>query len=136
MTNETLDLLEAVLQDELKATKTTDESKKAKAMQNACMIAERLSEAEEGVVKWQEMENRKEIEEERIRSMIQIEANKKRPSIGQATLEVVKVGVPAVLSIASLLVYRKSFKEMGNFEETGHYTSNMSRELHLPKILK
>ena len=136
MTNETLDMLEAVLQDELERTKTEDTIAKAKAMNNVYRLTQRLDEAEESVIKWREVENRKETEEARIQAMIQTEAAKKRLSVGQIALELVKVCVPAGLSIASLVVYRKSFKEMGNFEETGHYTSNMSRELHLPKILK
>lgn len=136
MTNETLDMLEEVLQGELERTKTKDMTEKTKAMNNVYRLTQRLNEAEESVVKWQEVENRKQIEQDRMWTTLQIEAEKKRPSIGQVALEVLKVGVPACLSAASLLVYRKSFKEMGHFEETGHYTSTMSRELHLPKILK
>ena len=136
MTNETLDMLEEVLQGELKRTQDEDVTTKTKAMNNVYRLTQRLNEAEEGAIKWQDVENRKEIEEARIQSMIQIEAAKKRPSISQVALELVKTCVPAGVSIMGLVIYRKSFKEMGHFEETGHYTSNMSRELHLPKILK
>lgn len=127
MTNETMDLMERVLQDELERAdkgEASDETR-YKAIQNAYQIAEKLNEAEQAVIRWQEIEDRKEIE-----------ATKKRLSPTQIAMEVMKVGVPALMTVATLYVYRKSFCEMGHFEETGHYTSNMARELHLPKLFR
>lgn len=138
MTNETMDLMERVLQDELeRADKggASDETR-YKAIQNAYQIAEKLNEAEQAVIRWQEIEDRKEIEKAKLESAKEIEATKKRLSPTQIAMEVMKVGVPALVTVATLYIWRKSYCEMGHFEETGHYTSNMSREVRLPRILK
>lgn len=85
-----------------------------------------------------EIEDRKvkdhfDIEMERAQTQLQVEKEKQKLSWKKVVFEMSKVVVPAAISA---VVFFKGQERMIKFEETGRFTSSVSRESHLPNPLK
>lgn len=71
--------------------------------------------------------------EEERKNQIQIEEMKQKVTWQKAALEIGKILIPAGISTVTFFVGQK---RMIQFEETGRFTSGVSREIHLPRIFK
>lgn len=134
MQDETFTLLEDTIQKQLLEIKGMDESQeteRSKLTQDTVKLIEKMTEAETASAKWYDDQQRREIEKERNKSSIELEYHKQQMDWKRMALEIGKITVPTILP---LLIWRKSFKEMLKFEETGRFTTSASRELRLPKI--
>lgn len=135
MTKETMELLERQIRTDLKRLDQLNEdpATRSKAVHDVSMLIERLTDAENAAEKRIDNEGRREIDKARNESTVQLERQKQDLDWKRLGLEIAKIAVPVVVP---LFVWRKSFKEMVTFEETGRFTSSASRELRLPKIFK
>lgn len=133
MTDVTLKMLEDQIQTEITRLQTLDDdpAKRSKAVQDIVKLVEKLTEAECASEKWYDNQERREIDKERNKTNAEIERRKLELDWKRMTLEIGKIVIP---TFVPLIVWRKSFKEMITFEETGRFTSSVSRELHLPRI--
>ena len=73
-------------------------------------------------------------EKEANSAMIQVETEKNKLDWKRIVLEASKVIIPAAVSLITLRQWSCKFERMLKFEETGHFTTSASRELHLPKL--
>lgn len=130
----TMNLLEEQIQRDIQrldAYSNEDGSERSKAVQDVTKLIEKLVEAETANEKAVEDQERREIDKNRNESSADIERLKQRIDWRRMILEVAKIIIPTVLP---LVIWRKSYTEMLQFEETGRFTSTASKELHLPKI--
>lgn len=140
MTQETMEMLESEIQNQitdLANYDVTDEKEakaKSAAVGDVTKLLERLTEAETANEKWFDNQERREIDRERNRTMVQIETEKNKLDWKRGILEGVKVVIPAAVSLITLHQWSCKFERMLKFEETGHFTTSASRELHLPKL--
>ena len=134
MKDTTLDLLEEQIRKDIQkldAYPEGDDGKRSRAVQDVTKMIEKLVEAETANEKALEDQERREIDRTRNESSADIERLKQRIDWRRMILEAAKIIVPTVLP---LVIWRISYKEMLQFEETGRFTSTASKELHLPKI--
>lgn len=110
--------------------KLSEDGKKM-AIQQACEIGKLLNQADEIYYQYETNKDRVEKEVEKNKDMIELEEKKIKVPWQRTAIDVAKIVVPCVVP---LIIWRKSFKEMLKFEETGRVTSNASRVLHMPKI--
>ena len=140
MTQETMEMLESEIQNQITDLANYDvtdekESKaKSAAVSDVTKLLERLTEAETANEKWFDNQERRAIDRERNNSMIQVEAEKNKLDWKRGLIEVSKVAIPAAVSLITLRQWSCKFERMLKFEETGHFTTSASRELHLPKL--
>ena len=140
MTQETIEMLESEIQNQITDLAnydvTVEEEAKAKssAVSNVTKLLERLTEAETANEKWFDNQERRDIDRERNKTMVQIEAEKNKLDWKRVVLEGAKVVIPAAVSLITLRQWSCKFERMLKFEETGHFTTSASRELHLPKL--
>lgn len=130
----TMNLLEEQIQRDIQrldAYFNEDGSERSRAVQDVTKLIEKLVEAETANEKAVEDQERREIDKNRNESSADIERLKQRIDWRRMILEVAKIIIPTVLP---LVIWRKSYTEMLQFEETGRFTSTASKELHLPKI--
>ena len=133
MTKETLQLLEGQIQTDLQRISNfdDDQANRSKVVQDVTKLIEKLTEAESSNEKFVDNAERRDIDRKRNESTVALERQKQNLDWKRMSLEILKVAVPVIVP---LFVWRKSFKEMVTFEETGRFTSSASRELHLPRI--
>ena len=140
MTQETMEMLESEIQNQITDLANYDvtdekESKaKSAAVSDVTKLLERLTEAETANEKWYDNQERRDIDRERNKTMVQIEAEKNKLDWKRWMLEGAKVVIPAAVSLITLRQWSCKFERMLKFEETGHFTTTASREVHLPKL--
>ena len=140
MTQETMELLESEIQNQITDLANydiTDEKEakaKSAAVSDVTKLLERLTEAETASEKWYDNQERRAIDRERNNAMILVEAEKNKLDWKRGLIEVSKVVIPAAVSLITLRQWSCKFERMLKFEETGHFTTSASRELHLPKL--
>lgn len=140
MTQETMEMLESEIQNQitdLANYDVTDEKEakaKSAAVGDVTKLLERLTEAETANEKWFDNQERRTIDRERNSAMIEVEAEKNKLDWKRGLIEVSKVAIPAAVSLITLRQWSCKFERMLKFEETGHFTTSASRELHLPKL--
>ena len=141
MTQETMEMLESEIQNEisnLRYYNDTEDERDAKAksaaISDVTKLLERLTEAETANEKWFDNQERRVIDRERNSAMIQVETEKNKLDWKRIVLEASKVVIPAAVSLITLRQWSCKFERMLKFEETGHFTTSASRELHLPKL--
>lgn len=125
--------LEDIFMTKIKeANGETNEEKRKEKMQEALKIGEMLNKHEETFYQYWTTQDRIEKEEKKNEDMINLEKEKIKVPWQRTAIDVAKIVVPTVIP---LILWRKSWKEMLRFEETGRFTSNASRTIHMPKIL-
>lgn len=140
MTQETMEMLESEIQNQItdlvNYDVTDEKGAKAKsaAVGDVTKLLERLTEAETANEKWFDNQERRTIDRERNSAMIEVETEKNKLDWKRGLIEVSKVVVPAAVSLITLSQWSRKFERMLKFEETGHFTTSASRELHLPKL--
>lgn len=140
MMQETMEMLEEEIQNQITDLTNYDinnekeEKAKSNAINDLAKLLERLTEAETANEKWYDNQDRREIDRERNRTMVQIESEKNKLDWKRWVLEGAKVAIPAAVSLITLHQWSCKFERMLKFEETGHFTTSASRELHLPKL--
>lgn len=133
MTQETIEMLESEIQNQITDLAnydvTVEEEAKAKssAVSNVTKLLERLTEAETANEKWFDNQERRDIDRERNKTMVQIEAEKNKLDWKRVVLEGAKVVIPAAVSLITLRQWSCKFERMLKFEETGHFTTSASR---------
>ena len=129
--------LEKQLNDEMaRLEKTEDTKARAIIVENIGTICEKITEAENADERYFNNKDKIKIETEKIKNDLEMEKLKSRSDIRKAVVELVKIVVPAGLSLVTLEVWRSRFDKMLYFEKTGRLTTNASREVKLPKIFK
>ena len=140
MTDHTIRLLESEIQDQIEKLDEYDISDekgakaKSLAINDVTKLLERLTEAEIANEKWYDNEERREIDRQRNNNMLLVEAEKNKLDWKRGILEGAKVVIPALVSLITLRKWGIKFDKMLKFEETGHFTTSASREVHLPKL--
>lgn len=135
MTKETMDLLEELIQNQVTMIFNADEdyANRSRDIQDLTRLVEKLTEAEIADETKENNAERRRMDEEKNVTAAVLEEKKLKIDWKQYVIEIGKILVPTVIP---LVIWRKSYKEMITFEETGRFTSSASRELKLPKILK
>ena len=140
MTQETMEMLESEIQNQitdLENYDVTDEKEakaKSAAVSDVTKLLERLTEAETANEKWYDNQERRDIDRERNRTMVLVESEKNKLDWKRVVLEGTKLIIPAAVSLITLHKWSIKFDKMLKFEETGHFTTTASREVHLPKL--
>lgn len=133
MSNETYNELEGAvltaLEDVQNASGTESYGKK---VADAVQLIDRLLEADKNFDESVDKAERREIDRDRNEANAQIEIEKSSLSWKKVTFELVKVFGPVLASVVSFGVFQN---RMLRFEETGRFTSSVSREMHLPNLL-
>lgn len=133
MEKETLEMLESCFiyrMEEIEQEDNTEEQKKL-AVQQACEVGKLLNQANEIYYQYETNKDRIEKDEQRNKDMVELERDKIKVPWQRTAIDVAKIAVPVIVP---LIIWRKSWKEMLKFEETGRFTSNASRTIHMPKI--
>lgn len=135
MTNETYDLLEEAVRDQIEAIKMTDSGSKEEgyAIDRTAILTNLLITVDKDNADYYDKEERRRIEESKFKDANQTERDKQKLTWGRALLEMGKVVVPVVVTMFGYDVFQKRVLK---FEETGRITSTAGRDLHLPKFLK
>lgn len=111
-----------------------DEAERSKAVSDLTKLLERMTEAEIANEKWYDNQERRQIERDRNEMMVEVETIKSKSDKKRVVLEIVKVGIPALVSLVTLHKWGTKFDSMLKFEETGHFTTTASRQVSLPKL--
>lgn len=135
MTETTYNLLEEVVQTQLRRTKSFDtETKEGKdALAKSVQLTELLITADKDNADYYDKEERRRIEEERNKAATEVEKEKQKLTWGRVGFEMGKVLLPLAAQIAAFGVLQK---RMFKFEETGRINSTGGREMHLPRFWK
>lgn len=135
MTDETYNMLERAVQVQLEAIENLDtESKEGKdALMKSTRLVELLIASDRENLEYYDKEERRRIDEERNKAANETERKKQELTWGRVGLEMAKVVVPLMVSIAGYNVFQKRILK---FEETGRISSTAGRELHLPRFFK
>lgn len=132
MTDKNLLELEEIYMVSLrKAMNETSEEKREKKLKEALQIGELFNKNEETYYQYTASEYRIDKDAEKSRDMIELEKEKIKIPWQRTAIDVAKIAVPVIIP---LVIWRKSFKDMLRFEESGRFTSNASRVIHMPKI--
>lgn len=124
--------LEEIYMDSLREARSeTSEDKREEKLKEALRIGELFNKNEETYYQYTASEYRIEKDAEKNKDMVQLEREKMEVPWQRTAIDVAKIAVPVIVP---LLIWRKSWKEMLKFEETGRFTSNASRTIHMPKI--
>lgn len=135
MTQETYNLLESAVQNQLKTVygmKLGSQEGK-EALTKAISLTELLITADKDGYDYHDKEERRRIEEKKNDAAAEVEREKAKLTWGRVGLELGKVIAPILVSFAGYNVFQKRVLK---FEETGRIVSTAGRELHLPKFLK
>lgn len=135
MTETTYNLLEEAVQQQLARVSTFDsETKEGKeALTKAVHLVELLITADKDNTDYYDKQERRRIEDDRNKAMVEIERDKQKLTWGRVGLELGKVIAPILVSFVGYNVFQKRILK---FEETGRISSTAGRELHLPKFMK
>lgn len=136
MTEKTMSMLENQIQKQLEELDNfkNDEAERSKAVSDLTKLLERMTEAEIANEKWYDNQERRQIERDRNEMMVEVETIKSKSDKKRVVLEIVKVGIPALVSLVTLHKWGTKFDSMLKFEETGHFTTTASRQVSLPKL--
>ncbi len=136
MTEKTMSMLESQIQKQLEELDSfkDDEAERSKAVSDLTKLLERMTEAEIANEKWYDNQERRQIERDRNEMMVEVETIKSKSDKKRVVLEIVKVGIPALVSLVTLHKWGTKFDSMLKFEETGHFTTTASRQVSLPKL--
>lgn len=135
MTNETYELLEEAVQNQLKQIENVDTSTKEgkEVLQLAMNLAQLLITTDKDNADYYDKEEKRRIEEERNKAMESVERDKQKLTWQRVCFEMAKVVVPLAIQIVA---FGNLQGRMFKFEETGRVTSTGGREMHLPKFWK
>ncbi len=135
MKDETYDLVEQAAQAQLKRSCKMEQGTKefGNAMERSIRLIELLATIDKDSTDYHDKEEKRRIEEDRLKASIELEQIKQRVTAGRATLEIAKVVVPVVLTMIGYNVFQK---RLLIFEETGRLTTTASKDLHLPRFTK
>lgn len=135
MTEETYNMLEKAAQVQLEGVETLDAGSKEgkEALTKSIHLVELLITADKDNSDYYDKQERRRIEEERNKAQNETERDKQKLTWDRVGLEMAKVIVPLIVSLAGYNVFQKRVLK---FEETGRISSTAGRELHLPKFMK
>lgn len=133
MSNETYNELEGAVLTALENVQNASGTESyGKKVADAVQLIDRLLEADKNFDESVDKAERREIDRDRNEANAQIEIEKSSLSWKKVTFELVKVFGPVLASVVSFGVFQN---RMLRFEETGRFTSSVSREMHLPNLL-
>lgn len=135
MTDENVARLEGSLEKRLKEIETLTPGSKERqaAVQDVRALVSALNETDSTMADWTDKQEKRRIDEEKNRSMAEIEKAKSDLTWKKILLELGKILIPSCISVWA---YDKFQKRLLAFEETGRVNSTAGRELHLPKFFK
>lgn len=132
MTRETYNMLEDAVQRSLQEIDFS-EQKGGNSVQRAETLVNLLITADKNEDDYHDKKERREIEKSKNETSAQIEREKSKLTWGRIGFEMAKLVVPLGISV---YISDKWQRRMMKFEETGRFTSSISREFHLPKLFK
>lgn len=138
MRKEERDLLSEAIQDgfqDLKRLSLDDSESKdwqtgVSGLVNLMEVANTADQIDE---KWVDNAERRKIDEQKSKDLVEIETKKSKLTPGKVALELTKTLVPLGVSAGLYLIVHK---ENLKFEETGRFCSMTARDLHLPNFFK
>lgn len=135
MTDENVARLEGSLEQRLKEVERTvvGTKERSAAVADVRQLVAALNETDSTMADWTDKQEKRRIDEDKNKSMTEIEAEKSNLSWKKVLLEMAKVVVPSCISVWA---YNKFQRRLLDFEENGRITSLAGRELHLPKFFK
>lgn len=137
MTNETLDLFEARIAENLVKLQTEeDEKERSRLIYEVEKLSTQLTDAEGLTYKFASDQAQRELDDEKSKRSYEAEVVKTRIDWKRAAIEVGKVAIPAVVSLISLKTWTEAFNVVGDFEQTGSWRSTPFRILGFPKIVR
>lgn len=139
MLQETLDLMEDQIKENLKTIQGIDDvnsEKRKMLVKETIMISEKLISAEHDLFEYGDKEDRRRLEREKNETMEKLEKEKQDLNWKKMAIEIGKIIVPAGMLLTQIAAYDKFQKRMFEFEENGRIVSSGGRELHLPKFWK
>ena len=135
MTNETLDLFEARIYENLNMLGTvTDEKERERLIREVEKLSTKMTEAEEVVYKFANDEAQRALDDVKSQRAYDAEVIKSKVDWKRTAIEVGKVAIPAVVSLLTLSLWNEKFEQVLKFEETGRFTSTAFRLLKFPKL--
>lgn len=133
MTRETYDMLEERIQQNLEMLDTLEGGVRKSITDETARLVELLIAADKEDAERYDKQERRRIDEDRNKATAEVEMSKQEITWKRVGLEMAKLIVPLSMSMAGYDFFQK---RMIKFEETGRFTSAVSRELHLPNFFK
>lgn len=135
MTNETLDLFEARIHEDLTLLGTaTDEKERERLIREVEKLSTKLTEAEELTYKFASDEAQRALDDVKSQRAYDAEVVKAKVDWKRTAIEVGKVAIPAAVSLLTLSLWNEKFEQVLKFEESGRFTSTGFRLLKFPKL--
>ena len=135
MTNETLDLFEARIHEDLTLLGTeTDEKERERLVREVEKLSTKMTEAEEMVYKYASDEAQRALDDVKSQRAYDAEVVKAKVDWKRTAIEVGKVAIPAAVSLMTLSLWNEKFEQVLKFEESGRFTSTGFRLLKFPKL--
>lgn len=136
MTNETLDLFEARIAENLEKLEwTTEKEERERLIREVEKLSTKLTEAETLTYKFASDEAQRQLDDVKSQRAYEAEAVKAKMDWKRTAIEVGKVAVPAVISLVSLGLWNEKFEQVLKFEESGRFVSTGFRLLKFPKLV-
>lgn len=136
MTNETLDLFEARISENLEKLEwTTEKEERERLIREVEKLSTKLTEAETLTYKFASDEAQRQLDDVKSQRAYEAEAVKAKMDWKRTAIEVGKVAVPAVISLVSLGLWNEKFEQVLKFEESGRFVSTGFRLLKFPKLV-
>lgn len=141
MSNETLELFEMIISEDLKrldelAYSSSDIEQRDRLIKEIERLSTKLTEAEGLVSKAYNDDRAREIEMDKHKNLIELDKKKARTeTITKVVVGVAGVAVPAVVNLITLAAWENKLTELLKFEETGRITTSAGRTvLNFPRI--
>ena len=133
MEQQTRELMEEKLIGLLKGIDKMDDKQRNAAVTDIRALASALNEANSTELEAFDKQEKRRIDENKNQSLAEIEMAKTKFDWKKASLELVKIIGPSLISVYAYNLFQK---RVLHFEEFGRIVSTAGRELHLPRIFK
>lgn len=137
MQKETLELMEEVMVDNLIDAKRYEiGSPERKAhVSEACMVADKLTELERSEMEAVDKEKRRELDQQRNETMIEVEQLKQKTPWWRIAVEAGKVVVPALVTFGWMKRHDRIVEDAEKMEQIPRVPSNVARQaFSIPRI--
>lgn len=135
MTNETLELFEARISENLfKLATEEDKQERERLVREVEKLSSKLAEAEKTVYEYADSEAQRQLDDVKSQRTYEAEVRKSAMDWKRTLVEVGKFVVPACVSLYTLKVWDLKFDQVLKFEETGRFVSSAFRNLKFPRI--
>ena len=136
MSNETLDMFEMRIQENLDKLETErDDEVRAKLIREVKDLSGSMTAAEELVYRYANDEEQRKLDDVKSQRALEAEVRKASLDWKKAAVEIGKVVIPAAVSLVSISLFNEKFEQVLKFEESGRFTSTAFRLLRWPKVM-